>query len=69
MNDLLDNARLYHDQAERMRALARKEENKKNRQVMLAIAEHYYLLHDRMVELSQLQLQPAAQIATVHSAG
>jgi hypothetical protein len=32
-----------------------KEEDRKRRQVMLAIAEHYYLLHDHFKELGLLQ--------------
>ena len=49
----------YHDQAERMRALAVKEEDRKRQQVMFAIAEHYYLLHDQFEELGRLQPRPA----------
>jgi|GraSoiStandDraft_51_1057287.scaffolds.fasta_scaffold4720136_1 hypothetical protein len=57
MDELLVNARYYHDQAERMRALAVKEEDRKRRRVMFAIAEHYYLLHDQFEELDRLPPQ------------
>jgi len=55
MDEVFINARLYHDQAERMHALAVKEGNRKRQQVMFAIAEHYYLLHDRLLELGRME--------------
>lgn len=63
MDELLNDAVLCHDQAERMHALAVKEENRKRQQVMFAIAEHYYLLHDRFVELGSLRPPPALRLA------
>lgn len=63
MDELLSHAELYHDQAERMRALAVKEEDLKRRQVMFAIAEHYYLLHDHFVELGALRPRPELRLA------
>ncbi len=63
MDEHLINAGLYHDQAERMHALAVKEGNKKRQQVMFAIAEHYYLLHDQFVELGRLRPPPALRLA------
>ncbi|HZQ41343.1 MAG TPA: hypothetical protein VFA87_11130 [Rhizomicrobium sp.] len=63
MDELLINAGLYHDQAERMYALAMKEKNRKRQQVMFAIAEHYYLLHDEFMELGRLPPPPALRLA------
>jgi hypothetical protein len=62
MDEVFINARLYHDQAERMHALAVKEGNRKRQQVMFAIAEHYYLLHDQFVELGRLRPPPALRL-------
>ena len=69
MDEIFDNAGLYHDQAERMHALAVKEENRKRQRVMFAIAEHYYLLHDGIVELGRLPpplrlVEPAGPVAS-----
>ena len=63
MDEHASNADFYHDQAERMHALAMKEENRKRQQVMFAIAEHYYLLHDQFVELGRLRPKPALRLA------
>ena len=63
MDELSSNAALYHDQAERMHALAVKEENRKRQRVMFAIAEHYYLLHDQFTELDRLRPPPALRLA------
>ena len=54
MNDAHIKAGVYHEQAERVRELGLKEENKKKRETLLAIAEHYYLLHDQYLELWQM---------------
>jgi hypothetical protein len=62
MNNLLTNAGLYHDQAERMLALAMQEESRNRQRVMLAIAEQYFLLHDHFVELGQLHGAPALRL-------
>jgi hypothetical protein len=59
MEKLLSNTALYHDQAEHVHALTLKEQNKERRRIMLDIAEHYYLLHDGLVELARL---PALRI-------
>ena len=54
MKDAQIKAGVYHEQAERMRELGLKEENKKKREALLAIAEYYYLLHDQYLELWQM---------------
>jgi hypothetical protein len=54
MDDPLMKATLYHEQAERMRALGLREGDRKRREAILGIAEYYYLLHDQYVELAQL---------------
>lgn len=51
MDQLLTNATLCHQQADRMRALALAEADKTKRRLLLAVSEHYYLLHDQLVEL------------------
>ena len=53
MEDPLTKARHYHDQAENMEALARLQSSKPKRQIMDGIAELYYLLHDKFVELNE----------------
>ena len=58
MKDAKIKAGAYHEQAERMRELGLKEENKKKREALLAIAEYYYLLHDQYLELWQLHQSP-----------
>lgn len=63
MDKVFVDAELYHDQAECMYALAMKEENRKRQRVMFAIAEHYYLLHDRFTELGRLRPPPALRLA------
>ena len=67
MDELLSNAGLYHDQAERVRALAVKEEDSKRRQVLFAIAEHYYLLHDQFEELGRLKPTGALRLVGVRT--
>jgi hypothetical protein len=59
VNDAHIKAGAYHEQAERMRELGLNEKNKKRRETLLAIAEHYYLLHDQYLELWQLH-EPCA---------
>ena len=59
MNNLLNNTRLYQDQAERTEDLARKEGDSERRRVLTAIAEHLYMLHDDLVVLGNLDQLPA----------
>jgi hypothetical protein len=59
MNNLLNNTRLYQDQAERTEDLARKEGDSERRRVLTAIAEHLYMLHDDLVVLGTLDHLPA----------
>jgi hypothetical protein len=56
MDNLLTNADLILEQAERMHALALGESDLKRKRLMYAVAEHYYLLHDRLQELGQMDL-------------
>jgi hypothetical protein len=66
MSDLLTDTRLILDQAERMHAMALGEADKKKQRVMFAIAEHYYLLHDGLLELGQME--PGANIVPLSAA-
>jgi hypothetical protein len=66
MDNLLTNAARVREQAERLHALAVKEGNRKRQQVMFAIAEHYYLLHDRLLELGQME--PGENVVTFAAA-
>ncbi|HZQ39906.1 MAG TPA: hypothetical protein VFA87_03905 [Rhizomicrobium sp.] len=61
MDNLLTDAGLIHEQAERMHVLALRESDKRKQRVMFAVAEHYYLLHDRLQELEQFE--PAQNVA------
>jgi len=54
MDDPLDRAELYLAQAELMQSLGLKEKDRKRRESLLWIADYYYLLHDKYVELGQL---------------
>jgi hypothetical protein len=67
MDQLLRNTNLYHDQAERVHALALREHDKKRQLVLLAIAEHFYLLHDQLVELGHLQQRQAFRVVSAPS--
>lgn len=53
MEDPLAKARHYHDQAQSMEALARLEASRPQRQILDGIAELYYLLHDKFMELGE----------------
>jgi hypothetical protein len=55
MGDPLAKAKFYHHRAVTMETRAKLEENKQRRQIMISIADLYYLLHDKLVELSQLE--------------
>jgi hypothetical protein len=55
MGDPLGKAKLYLDQAERVHDLGLKENRKKRRDNLLALAENYYLLHDRFGLLGRLR--------------
>jgi hypothetical protein len=55
MDNLLTNAALVLEQAERMHVLAVGESDKRKKRIIFAIAEHYYLLHDRLLELGQME--------------
>jgi hypothetical protein len=59
MNNLLNNIRLYQDQAKRIEDLARKESDRKRRRILTDIAEHLYMLHDDLVVLGNLDQLPA----------
>jgi hypothetical protein len=53
MDDSLARARRCHDKAEDMEAMALREDSSRRRQTMRSIAEHYFILHDKFVELGQ----------------
>ena len=54
MDDPLSKARLFLEQAERVRDLGLNESHTNMRENLLALAENYYLLHDQFMELGQL---------------
>jgi hypothetical protein len=54
MDDPLGRAKLYLAQAEQMQDLGLNEKDRRSRRMLLAIAEYYFLLHDKYVELGQL---------------
>jgi hypothetical protein len=54
METVFSNARLCHDQAERIHALATKEPDRTRQRIMFILADQYYLLHDRLVELQKI---------------
>jgi hypothetical protein len=54
MDDPLSKAKLYLEQAERVRNLGLKEGHAKKRDNLLALAENYFLLHDRFMLLDRL---------------
>ena len=64
MESSLLKAKGYWDRAENMKVLAIGVENDERRRIMLDIAEHYYLLHDKFLELHKsapgevIQLKP-----------
>lgn len=60
MDGLLKDLRFYLEQAERTLELARKEPGRKRRALMMSIADHLYMLHDQLVELSKLENLPSA---------
>jgi hypothetical protein len=57
MKDLLTNATLCHEQADRMRGLALAEQHPTKRRLLFAVAEQYYLLHDELVALNRHMLE------------
>ena len=56
MDDLQTMAALCMKDAELMRTAGLIERDMERRRVMLAIAEHYFLLHDELLELERLLL-------------
>jgi hypothetical protein len=52
--DVLTQAELLLSEAERIHTWALGEKDKQKQHVMLAVADHYYLLHDRLLELQRL---------------
>lgn len=53
LNDPMEKARHFHDQAEAIEALAKGERNRHRRKIMASISELFFLLHDKFVELSE----------------
>jgi hypothetical protein len=51
MRDALTEALNFHALAEEMQVAARMEANQQKRKILAAIAELYYLLHDKYAEL------------------
>jgi hypothetical protein len=76
MGDVLTNAERILAEAERLHALALGEKDKQRQRVALAVADHYYRLHDRLLELQRLDSWRAVMpvpanspdVASVHSA-
>lgn len=52
--DLVKKAKLYFDEALHLEALAMNEDDKPKRRMLLSVAEHYYLLGDKLVEFTEL---------------
>lgn len=52
MEDALTRAKLYHDEATKTEALAWEEHDPERHQLLLSVAEQYYMLHDTLMELS-----------------
>ena len=53
MDDAVMNARHYETRAINMEALAAQEGCPERRRLMLSIAEQYYVLHDKFLDLSK----------------
>lgn len=53
-SDVLTQAELLLAEAERIHTWALGEKDKQKQDVMLAVADHYYLRHDRLLELQRL---------------
>jgi hypothetical protein len=51
--DQLEKAKIYHDEAEGMKALAMLQDHEMKRKVMLNISELYFLLGDKLIELTE----------------
>ena len=57
----------YREQAQAVYVLALREKDTNRRRVLLAICEHYYLLHDQLLELARISRpEEAAAISRGH---
>jgi len=52
MEDTQTRAKFYHGEATKMEAQAWEEHDPERHQLLLSVAEQYYMLHDTLMELS-----------------